>query len=142
MAEFCTNCAKKLSLPRPDIDFDKLISELELGKMTNFLCEGCGARGIGKDSKGDIFIFDKFGNAVPYKLAFEFEQTARQTIQEIYDLPFVYNIVTQDITDSSGKKLLSLSNWYLVQRLPFNNEKYQSIGLYLTDLINKDNEQQ
>ena len=72
MADFCTNCSKRLFGPdvEPDIDVERIYNELgndeEIGP---FLCEGCELVFLAKDDDGDrlaayLDITDKDGNLI------------------------------------------------------------------------------
>lgn len=71
MADFCTNCAKKLNHPIPEIDVIVEASEILPNHYKDgYLCEGCGIVAIG-NLDGEVYvgrventeiIWDKFSN--------------------------------------------------------------------------------
>lgn len=55
MAEFCSDCAKRLGFKNFDIDIIEIGNKLKEGYCEDVLCEGCPISAIGK-FKGEIII--------------------------------------------------------------------------------------
>jgi len=78
MADFCTECNKRMGFPTPDIDIDKIFNSLKPGYYQQVLCEGCTLVAIAKTEKGELELadlksqeflpreefFEKFGNYI------------------------------------------------------------------------------
>lgn len=50
MAEFCTDCAKKIDVA-PEIDVEKIFKRLKPGYQQSVLCEGCGLVALHKEEE-------------------------------------------------------------------------------------------
>lgn len=55
MAEFCSRCEPEFN----DLDLIEIALELESGHSEQFICEGCGCRGIYKDEEGLLYLIFK-----------------------------------------------------------------------------------
>jgi len=60
MAEFCSRCEPEYN----DLDLMEMALELEPGYSEQFICEGCGCRGIYKDDEGLLYLIFKEGKEV------------------------------------------------------------------------------
>lgn len=61
MADFCTNCARDMGFPEPDIDIAAIASELIPATYQAVLCEGCGMRGVAMSAEQKILIIETDG---------------------------------------------------------------------------------
>ncbi|CAB4185722.1 hypothetical protein UFOVP1492_4 [uncultured Caudovirales phage] len=62
MADFCTNCARVMGFPEPDIDIAAIAVDLIPATYLPVLCEGCGMCGVALSAEQNILIIEVDGS--------------------------------------------------------------------------------
>ena len=56
MADFCTDCAIKMGLSKPDINVNEIFKNLKTEEYESCLCEGCGLKAIVKNKDNKLIL--------------------------------------------------------------------------------------